>query len=330
MENETSLTVNRDTVGGAAGGGGGGGSHMITPTSALPAAVAASSSNYYPMPTSLLVHGGPISASSTNGNNQQDLRTSPLPPFAIPLEESGLSIPPLDPNQFEGNVNKSKKKPASDNITTSASVDSGYYQMPGTLQANHAADTSSAMSTPPQFENGTLIQSSFLPSEGSSSVYLATTAGNAMEPEGDTSLEPLQLLGGESELSSSDAIFDVSSSSQKSSRGGGYELGGQSTLNGDDSGYLPAPVPPDLVSSDTSSLLDTSSRNTESAFTPSTNVSSSLDGFPASFEDNLDDFDLPPLPDSVELPTSSRSGDASLFGYGGSIVTFSTPQSKGH
>jgi hypothetical protein len=124
------------------------------------------------------------------------------------------------------------------------------------------------------------------------------------------------------DLSSSDTAFNVSSSST----GMGTMFGG-GVASSTNSGYLPAPTG---VESGGSAAPNQSS---DSFFVPGNVSSSSTGGFPGSFpgmggggtEDDLDDFDLPPLPDSME---PIQGGAPNYGGSSGSFVTFGAPRSE--
>lgn len=273
--------------------------------------------------------------------------------------------------------------------SASVSVDSGYFQMPNTLQS---ADTSSQLAAPTLGGSGSVDSgsSSYLPApmlggsgsvdSGSSSSYLpapmlggsgSVDSGSASKPglghvdsggsalvDSGSSLKPPSFGGsglvdsgsaylpapgvtsdgaginmasanrlGETlgDLSSSDAVFNVSSSSQQSTE---FDtIFGGSMASSTNSGYLPAPM-----GAESASAMPNQSTESSSFFTPGNVSSSSAGGFPGSFpgmadmgKDDLDDFELPPLPDSLDpIPPTGQGGVSS---YGGSFVTFGrTPQ----
>lgn len=218
--------------------------------------------------------------------------------------------------------------------STSAGTDSGYFQMPSSLGPMNLADTSSNASMPIFGSGSADSNSSYLPSV--TPVDTSNGAGGAafsgmLLTDGDDGGDLL------SELSSSDAIFNVSSSSSQQQGGGGL---GEATGGdvADTSGYLPAPS----VTTGTNPALDVANQQTpESALlVAGANVSSSsaAGSFPGMAtpasswaEGDLDDFDLPPLPDSVEPSGqvgATGYGEMGVVGYGGSIVTLSTSRTQ--
>ena len=119
-------------------------------------------------------------------------------------------------------------------------------------------------------------------------------------------------------LSSSDAVFDVSSSSQQSAEFDAIFGGGVASTS--NSGYLLAPMGAESASA-------TPNQSAELFFTPGNVSSSSVGGFPGSFPGmGGDNFDLPPLPDSVDpLPPTGQGGVSS---YGGSFITFGSTRTQ--
>ena len=288
--------------------------------------VATSSLDYYQMPSTVQQGpGGQVRQGQSAGVSSETFSDgemdSPLPPLDMFDAPSSGQVP----DGIGGGAGGG-----------GSSVDSGYFQMPSSLgSANAAADTSSNQQPPPLFGGG-----SGLPDSGSaSSSYLSSdvpgsTSNNNNDVGaglfGDTPLEG-------AELSSSDNIFNVSSSQDGGMfpliNGGGSEIEASST----NSGYLPAP----------GSSLDVLNQQsaTAGATTMTNNVSSSSFGgsfpgmaAPGGGEGDLDDdFDLPPLPDSMDQPGAgqvgvagygSGGGGGGAMGYGGSMVTLGTPKSQ--
>ena len=208
-------------------------------------------------------------------------------------------------------------------LNGSGSVDSGSASKPA-LGGSGCADSggnglvdSGSSLKPPLFGGSGLVDSgsAYLPAPGVTSDGIGgnnVVSANGFEDPGC--------------LSSSDTVFDVSSSSQQSA---GFDaIFGGGVASTSNSGYLPAPMGAESASA-------TPNQSAESFFTPGNVSSSSVGGFPGSFpgmgggaegEEDLDDFDLPPLPDSVEpLPPTGQGGVSS---YGGSFVTFGSTRTQ--
>ena len=264
-------------------------SKLLTQKQSKPSTLtsAAMSTDYYQMPSSM--QGLSLSSDTLSEENS-------LPSFDVLISSSSESM------QFGQGRNTNNSN------SDLSNVDSGYFRMSRNSDGNSDEISSSVA----------LSQYGMIDSDPYVTQPSVLNTPNEM-PSGDSDIF--------SELSSSDAVYVSSSSQQGELFNGGNQL--LSSTSAANSEYIPAAMQPDMVSS--GFFLGAENQNTADSAFNNNNMSAGVSSSSASVgvggvfpgdKMELDDFDLPPLPDVVDPPPPTMGG------YTGSIVTLGTARNK--